>query len=101
MNIVRAELVPRLETAVGNWVSDTFDEDDPVERALFDYSSAFKSEGDNETAAAFDNALDIYSQLQPSPTRSQYEWGTSTPRKPSNLTPSPEPDRSIFDDIDH
>jgi hypothetical protein len=35
-------------------VIDTYEEDDPVESALFAYSRAFESEGDAEAAEAFD-----------------------------------------------
>lgn len=102
MDTVRTELVPRLETVVGDWVSDTYEEDDPIESALFAYSRAFENEGDAETAEAFDNAWDLYSQLKPSPPESRYEWDANPPIKgSSSLAPSSEPDRSIFDDIDH
>lgn len=102
MDIVRAELVPMLETAVEGWLSDTYEEDDPVENALFAYSRAFESEGDTETAAAFDNARALYSELMPGPSKNFYDDGdTSTPRKRGSLAPPPEPDRSIFDDIDY
>jgi hypothetical protein len=102
MDTVRTELVPRLETVVVDWVSDTYEEDDPVESALFAYSRAFENEGDTETAEAFDNAWDRYSQLKPGPPESRYERDASPPvTGGSSLAPSPEPDRSIFDDIDH
>ncbi len=97
---VRMELVPRLATGEG-WGDDERDgDDDPVESSLRGYERAFEDEGDFETAQAFAEARDMYSQL-PIRVRQDYrDWEERTPLTGTNLAPAPNTSRSIFDDID-
>ena len=100
MEKVRTDLVPGLETGEG-WGDDERDEDDdPVESALFGYERAFEEEGDSETAQAFAEARDMYSQL-PTKTHEEYtDWEDRAPLTGARLAPAPNTGRSIFDDID-
>jgi hypothetical protein len=78
------------------------DDDDPVEQALFTYEKAFEDAGDPESAGAFDEARETYSQGKPSSSGTNESWepGASTPWRNDDLAPPPTSDRSIFDDID-
>lgn len=97
MDTVRNMLVPRLSTGKG-WLPEEREEDDPVERSLFDYQRAFEDAGDAETGSAFAEALDEFRELPIHPSE-DYEpdddWYDRGP-----LAPQPKSDRSIFDDID-
>jgi hypothetical protein len=97
---VRTELVPRLATSEG-WGDDERDgDDDPVENSLWGYERAFEGEGDFETAQAFAEARDMYSQL-PIRARQDYrDWEERAPLTGTNLAPAPNTSRSMFDDID-
>ncbi len=96
---VRAELVPRLDTGEA-WGDERDGDDDPVDNALFGYEMAFEDEGDAETAQAFAEARDAYSQL---PTRVRVEYLEREDQRPladTRAAPARSTSRSIFDDID-
>jgi hypothetical protein len=96
---VRTELVPRLETLDGVGDGERDPDDDPIESALAGYQRAFKREGDYETAEAFAEARDIYSQL-PAKEREDYDFQDRSPLASTRLAPPPDTGRSIFDDVD-
>jgi hypothetical protein len=96
---VRTELVPRLNTGCA-WGDEREPDDDPVENALVGYEMAFEDEGDVETAQAFAEARDAYSQL-PIKVREDYlEMEDRLPLAGTRPAPAPDTSRSIFDDID-
>ncbi len=96
---VRTELVPRLDTGDA-WGDEREGDDDPVDNALFGYERAFEGEGDFETAQAFAEARDAYSQL-PTRAREDYlEWEDRVPLAGARPAPAPNTSRSTFDDID-
>jgi hypothetical protein len=91
---------------------DERDDDDPTERALFDYQRAFQEAGDTDAATEFEIASDAYREL-PIRSRQDFEpdedWHREEeeryvsqghePRQ-NSLVPPPKPSRSIFDDVD-
>lgn len=102
---VRQELVPRLEDMLGDWLSDaTGDEDDPVDSALLWYGDAFERRGDDDAAAEFECIRDVYHQERRSLARSNHIWAPDLQDdhddRRAGYRPSPESDRSLFDDID-
>ena len=70
---------------------------DPVEEVLSGYRDAFADAGDHVTSRAFGDALDRHLRLPED--YEDYGWASeSLAREP--LAPSPDANRSIFDDID-
>jgi hypothetical protein len=96
---VRTELVPRLDTGEA-WGDERDGDDDPVDSTLFGYEMAFEDEGDAETAQAFAEARDAYSQLPIKAGEDYLEMEDRLPLANTRVAPAPNTSRSIFDDID-
>ena len=94
---VREEVVPRLKTGYAWRDHQRYEYDDTVERVLRGYEIAFKKRGDLETAEAFAAAREMYSQLS---TVTEADEEDRAPLTDTELAPSPDGGRSIFDDID-
>lgn len=97
---VRTELVPRLETGDGWADAERDEDDDPVENALWGYELAFQAEGDFETAHAFAEAREWYSELPIRAAEEYSDWEKWAPLTGTRLAPPPNTSRSVFDDID-
>ena len=105
MDRVRRELVPQFGTDQDPIPGERLEDEDPFERALYDYQQAFEEAGDPQTAAAFAAVLDAcLEQPIASPDDWQPEWDDDPERRyvgnAGSLAPRPVPGRSIFDDID-
>lgn len=101
MNTIRDELVPRLSAVVDEWLAaEPGDDDDPVEHSLAAFARAFEALDDFDSAAAFDEARETYSELRErkpanEPEDSGLGWQRRHPRPADGGQ-----ERSIFDDID-
>lgn len=92
---VRTELVPRLETGDGWADAERDEDDDPVENALWGYELAFQAEGDFETAHAFAEAREWYSELPIRAAEEYSDWEKWAPphRHTARLATEHEPQR--------
>jgi hypothetical protein len=98
---VHAKLVPELDNDDGWFSRETRDPVyDHVEEVLRGYMDAFAAAHDHVTSRAFGDALDRHLQRPEDSGAYAFEWA-SQPLAHEPLTPPPDTNRSIFDDLDH